>query len=227
MRILLVEDEPDAARMVAKGLREQAYAVDVVADGEAACYQAAIADYDAIVLDVLLPLKDGLEVCRQLRREGASVPVLMLTARDAVEARIAGLDSGADDYLTKPFAFGELLARLRALIRRGARSVLPERLRIGSLEIDTRAHRVRNRGAEVSLTAREYALLEYLARRAGEVVGRAEIAEHVWDESYDAFSNVIEVYVRRLRRKLDEPGAESLIRTRRGEGYELVRPDGA
>ena len=226
MRILLVEDEPDAARMIAKGLREQAYAVDVVGDGEAACYQAAIADYDAIVLDVLLPLKDGLAVCRQLRGEGASVPILMLTARDPVDARIAGLDSGADDYLTKPFDFGELLARLRALIRRGVRPLLPERLRIAVLELDTRAHRVTKRGIEVPLTAREYALLEYLARRSGEVVGRAEIAEHVWDEHYEPFSNVIEVYVRRLRRKLDDPGAESLIRTRRGEGYELVRPPG-
>jgi len=224
MRILLVEDEPDAARMVAKGLREHAYAVDVVADGVAACYQAAIADYDAIVLDVLLPLRDGLEVCRHLRKEGATVPILMLTARDAVDARIAGLDSGADDYLTKPFDFGELLARLRAVVRRGARPLLPERLRVADLELDTRAHRVAKRGEEISLTAREYALLEYLARRAGEVVGRAEIAEHVWDERYEPFSNVIEVYVRRLRSKLDDPGSESLIRTRRGEGYELVRP---
>ena len=225
MRILLVEDEPDAARMIAKGLREQAYAVDVVGDGEAACFQAAVADYDAIVLDVRLPLKDGLEVCRQLRGEGRAVPTLMLTARDSVEARIAGLDSGADDYLTKPFAFGELLARLRALIRRGARPLVPETLRIGEVEVDTRGHRVLKRGRVVALTAREYALLAYLARRAGDVVGRAEIAEHVWDETYDAFSNVIEVYVRRLRRKLDDAGAESLIRTRRGEEYELVRPE--
>jgi two-component system copper resistance phosphate regulon response regulator CusR len=221
MRILLVEDEPDAARMIAKGLREHAYAVDVAQDGEAAAYQAQIADYDAIVLDVMLPLKDGLAVSRELRKEGASVPILMLTARDSVEARIAGLDSGADDYLTKPFDFGELLARLRALIRRSARPLLPETLRIGDLELDTRSHRVLKKGREVTLTAREYALLEYLARRAGEVVGRAEISEHVWDESYDPFSNVIEVYVRRLRRKLDDPGCESLIRTRRGEGYEL------
>ncbi len=226
MRILLVEDEPDAARMVAKGLREHAYAVDVVGDGEAACSQAAAASYDAIVLDVLLPLKDGLAVCRQLRREGRSVPILMLTARDSVDARIAGLDSGADDYLTKPFAFGELLARLRALVRRGVRPVLPEKLRLGALELDTRAQRVFKRGREVPLTTREYALLEYLARRAGEVVSRAEIAEHVWDESYEPFSNVIEVYVRRLRNKLDDPGSESLIHTRRGAGYELLRrPD--
>jgi two-component system copper resistance phosphate regulon response regulator CusR len=222
MRILLVEDEPDAARMVAKGLREHAYAVDVVGDGGAACQQAAAADYDAIVLDVLLPIKSGLEVCRQLRREGRSVPILMLTARDSVDARITGLDSGADDYLTKPFDFGELLARLRALVRRGARPVLPERLRIAGIELDTRAQRVFKRGREVPLTTREYALLEYLARRSGEVVSRSEISEHVWDDKYD-FSNVIDVYVRRLRIKLDDPGSESLIRTRRGSGYELVR----
>jgi two-component system copper resistance phosphate regulon response regulator CusR len=227
MRILLVEDEPDAARMVAKGLREQAYAVDVVADGDSASYQASIADYDAIVLDVLLPGQDGFAVCRSLRGAGSSTPILMLTARDGVESRIEGLDSGADDYLTKPFDFGELLARLRALVRRAAQPLLPERLRVAELELDTRAHRVFARGREVALTAREYALVEYLARRAGCVVGRAEIAEHVWDERYDPFSNVIEVYVRRLRRKLDAPGRESLIRTRRGEGYALVAPDDA
>ena len=221
MRILLVEDEPDAARMVAKGLREQTYAVDVVADGESACFQAAVADYDAIVLDVLLPRQNGFAVCRSLRGAGQSVPILMLTARDGVESRIEGLDCGADDYLTKPFAFGELLARLRALVRRAAKPLLPERLRVAELELDTRAHRVWTGGREVLLTAREYALVEYLARRAGCVVGRAEIAEHVWDERYDPFSNVIEVYVRRLRRKLDPPGRESLIRTRRGEGYAL------
>jgi DNA-binding response OmpR family regulator len=224
MRILLVEDEPDAARMVAKGLREQAYAVDVVGDGEAACFQAAVTDYDAIVLDLLLPGKDGVEVCRQLRSEGATVPILMLTARDSLNSRIAGLDSGADDYLVKPFAFEELLARLRAIARRGARPLLPERLRIGDLELDTRAHRLQRGGRDIPLTAREYALLEYLARHRGEVVGRAEIAEHVWDESYEPFSNVIEVYVRRLRHKLDAPGASSLIRTRRGEGYLLAVP---
>ena len=226
MRILLVEDEPDAARMVAKGLREQTYAVDVVEDGESACFQAAVADYDAIVLDVLLPRVDGFAVCRSLRGAGQSVPILMLTARDGVESRIEGLDCGADDYLTKPFAFGELLARLRALVRRAAKPLLPERLRVAELELDTRAHRVWTRGREVLLTAREYALVEYLARRAGCVVGRAEIAEHVWDERYDPFSNVIDVYVQRLRRKLDDPGLPSLIRTRRGEGYQLLEDDG-
>ena len=222
MRILLVEDEPEAARMLAKGLREEAHAVDIATDGEAACYQAEIADYDAVVLDVRLPRKDGFDVCRELREHGSTVPILMLTARDGVFDRIAGLDSGADDYLTKPFDFGELLARLRALVRRGVRPLLPERLRVGDLELDTRARRVERRGRKIPLTAREYALLEYLARRSGEVVGRAEIAEHVWDETYDPFSNVIEVYVRRLRRKLDDPGGGSIIRTRRGEGYELA-----
>ena len=168
--------------------------------------------------------KDGFEVCRELREHGSAVPILMLTARDGVFDRIAGLDSGADDYLTKPFDCGELLARLRAVVRRGVRPLLPERLRVGDLELDTRARRVERRGRKVPLTAREYALREHLARRSGEVVGRAETAEHVWDETYDPFSNVIEVYVRRLPRKLDDPGRGSVIRTRRGEGYELAPP---
>ena len=226
MRLLLVEDEADAARVLAKGLREQAYAVDVAADGEAACYQAAMADYDAIILDVMLPRKDGLQVCRELRQNGRAVPILMLTARDGVEQRVAGLDSGADDYLQKPFDFRELLARIRALLRRGARPPLPERLVIGDLDLDTRARRVCRAGREVALTVREYALLECLARRAGAVVGRAEISEHVWDEQYDPLSNVIDVYVQRLRRKIDAPGRTSLIRTRRGEGYQLVDASG-
>ena len=221
MKLLLVEDEPRGAELLSKGLREQGYAVDVSPSGRDALYRASITDYDAIVLDVLLPRLDGFAVCRSLRGAGQSVPILMLTARDGVESRIEGLDCGADDYLTKPFAFGELLARLRALVRRAARPLLPERLRVAELELDTRAHRVWTHGREVLLTAREYALVEYLARRAGCVVGRAEIAEHVWDERYDPFSNVIEVYVRRLRRKLDAPGEASLIHTRRGEGYSL------
>jgi DNA-binding response OmpR family regulator len=226
VRLLLVEDEPDAARMLAKGLREQAYAVDVAADGPAACYQAAVADYDAIILDVMLPGQNGFEVCRQLRQDGLAVPVLMLTARDAIEDRVAGLDSGADDYLEKPFDFRELLARIRALLRRGVRPPLPDRLSVGDVELDTRSRRVVRSGREVTLTAREYALLECLARRAGAVVGRAEISEHVWDESYDPLSNVIDVYVQRLRRKLDVRGRPSVIRTRRGEGYQLVGDGG-
>ena len=221
MRILLVEDEPRAAQMLAKGLREEAYAVDIVNDGDNAVYQASITDYDAIILDVVLPLQDGLAVCRAIRREESGVPVLMLTARDTVEARIAGLDSGADDYLTKPFDFGELLARLRAVIRRGHRPLTPSIVRVGPLELDTRARRAFRRGEPLVLTAREYALLEHLVLHAEEVVGRADIAEHVWDPAFEAMSNVIDVCVQRLRRKIDEPERPSLIVTRRGEGYML------
>jgi DNA-binding response OmpR family regulator len=222
MRVLLVEDEPNAAHVLAKGLREQTYAVDVAADGEAALFQVGTTDYDAVILDVMLPVVDGFGVCRTIRDSGCAVPILMVTARDAVEARIEGLDAGADDYLVKPFDFGELLARLRALIRRGRQPLLPERVTVGPITLDTRSRRVRVRGRDVFLTAKEYALLEYLVRRAGDVVSRTDIAEHVWDEHYDPVSNVVDVYVQRLRRKLDQPGSESLIRTRRGEGYQLV-----
>ena len=221
MRVLLVEDEPHAAQVLAKGLREQTYAVDVAADGETAVFQAGTTDYDAVILDVMLPIKDGLAVCRTIRESGCLVPILMVTARDTVEARIEGLDSGADDYLVKPFDFGELLARLRALIRRGRRPLLPDRLMVGPLTLETRSRRAWIRNREVPLTAKEYALLEYFARHAGDVVSRGDIAEHVWDEHYDPMSNVVDVYVQRLRRKLDRPGTESLIRTRRGEGYQL------
>ena len=222
MRVLLVEDEPNVAHLIAKGLREQSYAVDLATDGEAAVFHAATNDYDAVVLDVMLPLKDGFDVCRTIRESGSAVPILMVTARDAVEARIRGLDSGADDYLVKPFDFGELLARLRALIRRGHQPLLPERLTVGPLTLNTRSHRVIVGRGEVSLTAKEYALLEYLIRRAGDVVTRTDISEHVWDAHYDPMSNVVDVYVQRLRRKLDRRGSASMIRTRRGEGYQLV-----
>ena len=222
MRILLVEDEPHAAQILAKGLREQAYAVDLAADGEAASEQAMTSDYDAIILDVMLPKKSGFDVCRGLRADGCSAPILMLTARDAVEARIEGLDAGADDYLLKPFDFRELLARLRAVIRRGKQPLLPERITIGAVTLDTRGRRVSVQGRDVPLTGKEYALLEYFARRSGDVVSRGEIAEHVWDEHYDALSNVVDVYVQRLRRKLEQAGAAGCIRTRRGEGYQLI-----
>jgi len=221
MRILLVEDEPDAARILAKGLRRQKYAVDVAADGEGAEYQASVNDYDLIILDVMLPRKDGFEVCRELRAAGSAVPILMLTARDAVQDRIAGLDTGADDYLTKPFDFRELLARARALLRRG-QALRPEKIGVADLAIDTRAHQVERAGRQVELTGKEYALLEYLARRAGEVVSRAEIGEHVWDENFDPFTNLIEVYIQRLRRKIDDGHRLKLIRTLRGEGYLLA-----
>ena len=222
MRILLVEDEPAAAHVLAKGLREQTYAVDVAGDGDAAVFQVGTTDYDAVILDVMLPGRNGFAVCRTIREAGCAVPILMVTARDAVEARIEGLDCGADDYLVKPFDFGELLARLRALIRRGGQPLLPERLTIGPLAIDTRTRQVRVRNLDVLLTAKEYALLEYLVRRAGDVVSRADISEHVWDEHHDPVSNVVDVYVQRLRRKLDRSGTESMIRTRRGEGYQLA-----
>ena len=172
MRILLVEDEPGAARMLAKGLREQTYAVDIAADGETALCQAGTNDYDLIILDVMLPGKDGFEVCRELRAAGSAVPVLMLTARDAVQDRIAGLDTGADDYLTKPFDFHELLARTRALLRRGP-SLRSETITVADLRINTRARQAWRADRQVELTAKEYALLEYLARRVDEVVGRA------------------------------------------------------
>ena len=219
MRILLVEDEADAAMLIAKGLREQAFAVDVATDGEHAARQADETNYDAIILDVMLPRRDGLSGCRAIRARGALSPILLLTALDAVDARIQGLDSGADDYLTKPFAFGELLARLRAIIRRGTRPIVPEVLIVADLTIDTRTRLAQRGKRTIRLTAREYALLEFLARRPGEVIGRPDIAEHVWDEQYDPFSNVIDVYVQRLRRKLDANGEPPLITTRRGEGY--------
>jgi heavy metal response regulator len=218
MRILLVEDDARIAGFVAKGLRENTYAVDAAADGEAALYQAAINEYDVIILDVMLPFKEGFAVCRELREKNIATPILMLTARDAVEDRIKGLDAGADDYLIKPFAFDELLARIRALLRRSV-DVRPPKIVAGDLEIDTAAQRVRRGGMEIFLTTKEYALLEYLARERGRVVGRSEIAEHVWDENFDAFSNLIEVYVKRLRSKIDEGFDLQLIHTRRGAGY--------
>ena len=222
MRVLLVEDEPRAAEILARGLREQTYAVDVASDGEAAIFQAAATDYDALILDVMLPIKDGMAVCRTIRESGNAVPILMLTARDAVDARIDGLDCGADDYLVKPFDFGELLARLRAIVRRGRQPIAAERVTIGALTLDTRARRARVGARELALTAKEYALLEYLVRRAGDVVTRAEIAEHVWDEHSDPLSNVVDVYIQRLRRKIEEAGGEPPIRTRRGEGYQVI-----
>jgi len=222
MRVLLVEDEPHAAQVLAKGLREQSYAVDVAADGDKALFQCGTTDYDALILDVMLPRTDGFTVCRSIREAGNAIPILMVTARDAIESRIEGLDCGADDYLVKPYDFGELLARLRAVIRRGRQPVLPERLVVGPLTIETRSRRALLRNQEVPLTAKEYALVEYLARRVGDVVSRGDIAEHVWDEHYDPLSNVVDVYIQRLRRKIEEAGGEPPIRTRRGEGYQVV-----
>lgn len=224
MRVLLVEDDPRIARFVAQGLREQTYAVDVTGDGKDALYKLSINDYDAIILDVMIPGCDGFEVCRELRAAGSTVPVLMLTARDAVEDRVAGLDNGADDYLIKPFEVAELLARLRALLRRG-HAVNAPAITVADLVIDMRAHRVTRGGQQVELTAKEYALLEYLARERGRVLGRAEIAEHVWDENFDPMSNLIDVNINRLRRKIDDGFTPPLIHTRRGEGYLLAAPE--
>jgi two-component system copper resistance phosphate regulon response regulator CusR len=218
MRILLVEDEPRVARFVAKGLREQSYAIDIAGDSESALYQAEINDYDLIILDVMLPGRDGFEVCRELRERNVKTPVLMLTALDAVDDRVQGLDSGADDYLIKPFEFKELLARVRALLRR-AREFRPPALQVADLTLNTANHTATRAGRRIGLTAKEYALLEYFALHQGRLLGREEIAEHVWDENFDPMSNVIDVYVRRLRKKVDEGFSRPLIHTRRGAGY--------
>jgi DNA-binding response OmpR family regulator len=220
MRLLLVEDDARIARFVAKGLREQAYAVDVAGSGDDALYQTAVNTYDLVILDVMIPAPDGFTVCRELRTSGQRMPILMLTARDAVEDRIAGLDHGADDYLTKPFEFRELLARLRALLRRSG-ELRPSKIAVADLVLDTGAQSATRAGRHITLTAKEYGLLEYLARNAGRVVGRAEIAEHVWDETFDPFSNLIEVYINRVRRKIDAESAKPLLHTRRGAGYVL------
>jgi two-component system copper resistance phosphate regulon response regulator CusR len=220
MRILVVEDEPRMASVIARGLREQSYAVDVAQDGDDGLYQCSINDYDLIVLDVLLPQHDGFEVCRELRARGTATPVLMLTARAAVDDRITGFEAGADDYLTKPFSFRELLARIHALLRRDSH-LLPDEIEIGDLIINSASHRVSRAGSSIQLTAKEYALLEYLARRAGQLVSRADIAAHVWDNDFDPFSNTIEVYMNRLRKKIDDGHLTKLLHTRRGEGYIL------
>lgn len=220
MRVLIVEDDQRIASLVARGLRESSYAVDVSSDGEDGLYRAQTNDYDVIILDVNLPKKDGFEVCRTLRSDGHREPILMLTARDALDDRVSGLDFGADDYLTKPFEFRELLARLRALLRRHS-DIRAEKIAIADMEIDTRSQSVVRGGKKIDLTTKEYALLEFLAINRGKVVGREEISEHVWDETFDAFSNLIEVYIRRLRAKMDEGFSVELIRTRRGAGYLL------
>jgi DNA-binding response OmpR family regulator len=221
MRILIAEDNPKLARFMEQGLAESAFAVDVARDGSEALERLALNPYDLLILDLGLPAVDGMEVCRRMRAEGSRVLVLMLTARDATADRIAGLDAGADDYLTKPFAFGELLARVRALLRRGAVTAAAT-LQVGDLHVDTVSQRATRDGRDLELTTKEFALLEYFARNAGRVIGRADISEHVWNETFDPVSNLIEVYVQRLRRKLGPP---AMLRTRRGAGYVLLPPD--
>jgi two-component system copper resistance phosphate regulon response regulator CusR len=218
MRILLVEDEPRVARVVAKGLREQCHAVDIACEGEDALFRASVEEYDLIVLDVMLPVKDGYCVCRELRAAGFPSPILMLSARDAVDDRVTGLDAGADDYLVKPFEFRELLARIRAL-RRRPRELRAEVIQVADLSLDTSSHAVTRAGLRCFLTAKEYALLEFFVLRRNRIVTREDIAHHVWDENFDAFSNVIDVYVKRLRAKIDDGARQLLIHTRRGEGY--------
>lgn len=220
MRILLVEDEIPGAMMLAKGLRQQGYAVDIAETASEAEYKTSLSPYDLILLDLMLDREDGLEICRELRRKGSSVPILVLTARDAVGDRVLGLDAGADDYLTKPFDYYELLARIRALLRRRSSSYV-EDICVGDLLLRPQSRTVSRGGVVLSLTAKEYAILEYLAIHQGQLVTRASLSEHAWDENYDPFSNLIEVYVLRLRKKIDGNAPIKLLKTRRGEGYIL------
>jgi DNA-binding response OmpR family regulator len=224
MHLLLVEDDPSISRFLLKGLREEQHLVDLAEDGLTAESQALAEDYDAIILDLMLPGQDGLRVCERLRDQGVDTPILVVTARHTVDDRVAGLDTGADDYLVKPFAFDELLARLRALTRRGRSRHLTATLSVGAITLDERDHRVAVHGRNVTLTATEYRLLSFLMRRAGSIVSRAQLGEHVWGGSYDPLSNVADVYVGYLRRKLQAAGADGCIRTVRGLGYVLDAP---
>ena len=225
MRILLVEDEERIAAFIHKGLREELYTVDVARDGAEALDIALASEDDLIVLDVRLPMRDGISVCRELRAQGNRTPILMLTARDTVDDRVRGLDAGADDYLVKPFAFQELLARLRALARRPP-VVQDHTLRVENLTLDTRTHQARRDAQPIDLSAREYRLLELLMRHPGQVLTRTQIAEHIWGYDFDANSNVVDVYIRYLRRKVDDPFEPKLIQTVRGVGYKLEASHG-
>ncbi len=221
MRLLLIEDENDAGRIMAKGLRQESHAVDIAVDGKSGMEKALTHLHDLIILDIRLPLKDGWIVCRELREAGLQTPILMLTANGAYDDRVRGLDLGADDYLVKPFALNELMARVRALLRR--KPLLQDPIiRVDTLEIDTRSRTVRRGGKFIRLTAKEYALLECLAKDAGALLGREAISERVWNESYDPFSNLIEEYIKRLRKKVDFEGEKPLIHARRGDGYILT-----
>ncbi|MCA2989207.1 response regulator transcription factor [Gemmatimonas sp.] len=221
MRVLVVEDDPRLSALIARGLREETYAVDVCSDGTSAITQAVVNSYDAIVLDVMLPGTDGFGVVQALRARQVHTPVLMLTARDAVSDRIAGLDAGADDYLVKPFDFGELLARLRALLRR-PEAVQPMLVQLADLVVDLQAHSATRGGVPIPLTGKEFALLALLVRHARHVVSRAEIVAHVWDDNHDPLTNAVEVYVNRLRGKIDREPFTPLLHTRRGVGYVLT-----
>lgn len=220
MRILVVEDEKKLASFIKRGLRERHYSVDTASNGDDGIFLSQTNPYDLVVLDIMLPGKDGIYVCRELRKKNINVPILMLTARDAVEDKISGLDAGADDYLTKPFSFHEFLARVRALLRRnGAEKTT--KLRVADLELDQITHKVSRAGKEIELTSTEYALLEYLMLNADQVVTRTMISEHVWNEDFDSFSNVINVYINYLRKKIDSGFKQKLIRSLHGVGYIL------
>ncbi len=224
MRLLVVEDEKLLAAGLEQGLEEQGYAVDVAHDGQAALDLDLTADYDAVILDLMLPRLSGAEVCRELRRRGRTMPILVLTARSGVDDKVRLLDGGADDYLTKPFALAEIQARLRALLRR--RSVEPRTvLAVADLELDPATRRVRRAGQEIALTSRELSVLEYLMRNAGQVVTRGMIADHVWDLDYEGGSNIVEVYINYLRRKVDHGFEPKLIHTVRGAGYTVRAPE--
>jgi two-component system OmpR family response regulator len=226
MRVLIVEDEVKMASLIRRGLREEGMAADVAIKGEDALWMAGSTSYDAIVLDVMLPGINGFDACRRLREEGVWAPVLMLTARDGVEDRVAGLDGGADDYLTKPFSFAELLARLRALVRRGSVE-RPTVVTVGDLHLDPAARTVRRGDTDISLSAKEFALLETFMRRPGAVLDRLQLLEHAWDYEYENRSNVVDVYVRYLREKVDRPFGVESIETVRGAGYRLRADGGA
>jgi heavy metal response regulator len=218
MRILVVEDDPRIAGFIKKGLTEEQYAVDVCYDGQDGAFWAAANEYDVIILDIMLPKKDGISVCQELRAQGMTTPILMLTAKDTVEDKIRGLDVGADDYLAKPFSFGELLARIRSLLRR-SQHYKTQTLKIADLELDPVAHKVTRASQEISLTGKEYALLEYLLRNQGRVMTETNIVEHVWDMNYEPGTNVVNVYIHHLRSKIDKDFATKLIHTIRGVGY--------
>jgi two-component system, OmpR family, response regulator len=220
MRVLIIEDDRKAARLLAKGLREERFVVDLAHTGKEGDEMASVNAYDVIVLDWLLPDRDGIVVCRELRARGVATPILMLTARDSVTDRVEGLNTGADDYLVKPYDFSELLARLHALLRR-SELIRPVVLSVADLTLDPLSHRVSRAGVAISLTPREYAILEVLMRHPGEVVTRAQLAERVWETEPDEFQNLVEVHLSHLRAKIDRGGAPPLIHTLRGSGYFL------
>lgn len=223
MRILIVDDDRRLVGIIRRGMLEEGYAADVAYDGEEGEYLAEVNPYDLIILDIMMPRKDGVQVCQNLRARGINTPILMLTAKDAVEDRVRGLDAGADDYLVKPFAFNELAARIRALLRREAKTKSPE-LRVGDLVLNTVTRQLCRGDREIELTTKEYAILEYFMRHPNAVITRTMIEEHAWDYDFDSFSNLVDVYIRRIRRKIDNDGEESLIQTVRGAGYRLRIP---